>query len=108
MTIKEMIGTERFNNIKKIANAYLGKAGKLTDSLVEDLLDICCIHYEFLNKGLIYWKYDYFRNMNDIDIGSDIYGVAYNKGITFYGKNIGLPKGFEYLYDKLDKAIKRR
>ena len=45
MTIKEVIGSKRFNNIKNIANEYLGSAGKLTDSLVDDLLAVCWFHY---------------------------------------------------------------
>ena len=103
MRIKELIGTERFNNIKDIANAYLGKAGKLTNSLVEDLLYYINFHYTVMTN----FKGNYFKDMCDIDIGTDVYGAAYNNGITYNGVVISFAEQYPWLYEKLNKAIKR-
>ena len=104
LQIKKQIGSKRFNNIKNLANAYLEGVGKLSNSTVDMILWNITLFYDVLTH---FTDRNYFDDMCDLDIASDVYGCAYNRGITYMGQNIGFSPTIEDdLYEALEKEVR--
>lgn len=104
LLMKEQFGSKRFNNIRALANAYLGNLGELSESTTDDLISALFVyHYELTRGGDL-------RYQEDIDIATDVYSCAVMKHIQGpYGLKIAFfdgKKANDDLVRKLEKEVK--